>query len=170
MKHALVPSRAFKNCTSLTNLVMVCPNLNTYQTECLLNISPTNDVTEIISANTQGNGWGQYKELQVAASAMIYGSLSLTNVANAHHLLSFSSMNCVTNFSFTGPFTGAMGSGDGMVGGHGKVMKLTYWFENVTYAPDGGGRRMAGGSTATFGIIRGMKPSSANIAESAHLS
>lgn len=127
-----VPSGAFKNCTSLTNLVMACPNLKTYQTECLLNISPTNDVTEIISANTQGNGWGQYKELQVAASAMIYGSLSLTNVANAHHLLSFSSMNCVTNFYFTGPFTGAMGSGDGMVKGHGKVRKLTYWFENVT--------------------------------------
>lgn len=128
-----VPDMAFLNCTSLTNLVMACPNLSKYGTTCVFGTSLTNDVTEIVSANAQGNGWGVYSELTTSARAMVYGSLTLTNVTDGlNHLLSFGGMNCVTNFYFTGPFKGAMGKQDGMISKHGAVKKATYWFENVT--------------------------------------
>ena len=127
-----VPGFAFNGCASLTNLVMACPNLSKYGSACMLGAPLTNDVTEIVSANTQGNGWGNYGELSFAANAMIYGSLTLTNVTDGlHHLLTIGG-GCVTNYYFTGPFKGAMGSSDGLVNKHGGVKKLTYWFENVT--------------------------------------
>ncbi len=125
-----VPNTCFSGCTGLTNLVMNCPNLKSYGTQCMMNTAITNHAREVISANTQGNNFGPYQELSLGANANVYGEVVLTNVTEGYgHLLSFSFLSA-TNFYFAGPYKGVMK--DALVSGNWSAKRLEFWFTNVT--------------------------------------
>ena len=141
--------RGFKNCSSLTNVVLVCPNLKNVLNDFLGGAPVTNGVSEVCPPSVASIGQGAFSN-----GPMITGSLVMTNCMGG---LSGVSSICATNMYFAGPYSGkgstivgggVNGSGtleDQIFRGWGVVESVTFKWPNV---------RMIAGGYASIGKLR----------------